>query len=74
MKSLLAGDGGTVLNGTASAGIVGVQFAGMGLPDWAAAITGLYFLVSTAFLIMKVAAWRKDRNVKATTASPWSDD
>lgn len=63
-------DAGTVANSGASAAVVGVQFAGMGLPDWVALISGIYFVISTGFLIMKVAAWRKDRNEpKAKTDS-----
>lgn len=63
----VADDAGTIGNSSASAVVAGVSVAGMGLPDWAALISGVYFLVSTVFLIMKVAAWRKDRNAKAET-------
>jgi hypothetical protein len=63
----VAEDAGTIGNSSASAAVVGVSVAGIGLPDWVAIISGVYFTVSTVFLIMKVAAWRKDRNVKATT-------
>lgn len=70
----LAQDAGTAVNSAAAGAVVGVQVLGVGLPDWVAIISGVYFLVSTVFLIMKVAAWRKDRDVKAKTVSPWSDD
>lgn len=69
----VAEDAGTIGNGTASAAVVGVSIAGIGLPDWVAIISGVYFLISTVFLVMKVAAWRKDRNVKATTDCPRPD-
>lgn len=60
MNALLAENSGTIANGTASAGIIGsVTLGGMGMPDWAAALTGMYFLVSTVFLVMKIVAWRK---------------
>lgn len=62
MKTVLAGDGGTIFNGAASASVVGVQFLGMGIPDWAALLTGVYFILSTAFLVMKIVAWRKDKS------------
>lgn len=61
MKSVLAENGGTIFNGTASAGVVGAQFLGMGIPDWAALLTGVYFAVSTAFLVMKIIEWRKGK-------------
>lgn len=57
----VASDAGTVGNSAASAAVVGVSFAGLGLPDWVALLTGGYFLISTVFLIIKIAAWRKDR-------------
>lgn len=57
----VAEDAGTIGNSTASAAVVGVSFAGLGLPDWVAIITGGYFAISTVFLILKFAAWRKDR-------------
>lgn len=63
----IAEDAGTIGNSSASAGVVAVSVAGIGLPDWVAIISGVYFLISTVFLIMKVAAWRKDRDVKAKT-------
>lgn len=61
MKSVLAENGGTIFNGTASASVVGVQFLGMGIPDWAALLTGVYFFISTAFLVMKIVEWRKGK-------------
>jgi len=69
----VAEDAGTIGNGTASAAVVGVSFAGIGLPDWVAIISGVYFLISTVFLVMKVAAWRKDRNAKTKTTSDGAD-
>lgn len=70
----LAQDAGTAANSAASAAVVSVQILGVGLPDWVAIISGVYFLISTVFLVMKVAAWRKDRDAKAKTVSPWADD
>lgn len=57
----VASDAGTVGNSAASAAVVGASFAGLGLPDWVAIITGGYFLISTIFLIIKYVTWRKDR-------------
>lgn len=70
----LASDAGTVANSAAAGAVVGVQVLGIGLPDWVAIISGVYFLGSTLFLAMKVAAWRKDRDAKAKADSPWADD
>lgn len=69
----MAEDAGTFGNSSASAVVAGVSIAGIGLPDWVAIISGVYFLISTVFLILKVAAWRKDRNVKAKTPSDGAD-
>lgn len=69
----VAEDAGTIGNSSASAAVVGITVAGIGLPDWVAILSGVYFLISTVFLVMKVAAWRKDRNAKATTDSPRAD-
>lgn len=68
----LADDAGTIGNSTASAAVVGVSIMGWSLPDIVAAVSGVYFLLSTVFLVMKFAAWRKDR-VKATTSGPRCD-
>lgn len=57
----VAEDAGTIGNGTASAAVVGVSVFGLGLPDWVAIITGVYFLISTVFLVFKVHAWFKER-------------
>lgn len=57
----VADDAGTIGNSSASAAVVSVNILGLGLPDWVAIITGGYFLISTVFLIMKFAAWRRDR-------------
>lgn len=57
----MAEDAGTVVNSGAAATTVGVNFLGLGLPDWVAIITGGYFLLSSAFLVAKIVAWRKDR-------------
>lgn len=65
MTTVLAGDGGTIFNGTVSAGVVGVQFAGMGIPDWAALCTGVYFVISTAFLVMKIREWYKGKRCES---------
>lgn len=66
----IAEDAGTIGNSSASAAVVGITVAGIGLPDWVAILSGVYFLISTVFLVMKVAAWRKDRNAKAETTGP----
>lgn len=57
----VAEDAGTIGNSSASAAVVGVSILGLGLPDIVAMISGVYFLISTVFLVMKFAAWRKDR-------------
>lgn len=57
----VAEDAGTIGNSSASAAVVGVSILGLGLPDIVAMISGVYFLISTVFLLMKFAAWRKDR-------------
>lgn len=57
----MAEDAGTIGNSTASAAVVGVSLYGFSLPDVAAAITGLYFLVATVFLVVKFRAWLEDR-------------
>jgi membrane protein implicated in regulation of membrane protease activity len=69
----VAEDAGTIGNSSASAAVVGVTVMGVGLPDWVAIISGVYFLISTVFLVMKVAAWRKDRDAKAKTAGTGTD-
>jgi membrane protein implicated in regulation of membrane protease activity len=69
----VAEDAGTIGNSSASAVIAGVSVAGIGLPDWGAIISGVYFLISTVFLVMKVAAWRKDRNAKTKTTGDGAD-
>jgi membrane protein implicated in regulation of membrane protease activity len=69
----VAEDAGTIGNSSASAVIAGVSVAGIGLPDWVAIISGVYFLISTVFLVMKVAAWRKDRNAKTKTTGDGAD-
>jgi hypothetical protein len=69
----LAQDAGTAANSAASATVVGVQILGVGLPDWVAIISGVYFLISTGFLVMKVHAWRKARDSGTTLNSPWAD-
>lgn len=69
----LAQDAGTAANSAASATVVGVQILGVGLPDWVAIISGLYFLVSTGFLLMKIRAWRKARGAGETLNGPWTD-
>ena len=68
----LAQDAGTAVNSAASAAVVGVQILGVGLPDWVAIISGVYFLISTGFLVMKVVAWRKDRGAGKTLNGPWT--
>lgn len=57
----VATDAGTIGNSTASAAVVGAQVLGLGLPDWVAIISGVYFGVSTLFLVLKFVTWRKDR-------------
>jgi hypothetical protein len=57
----VAEDAGTIGNSSASAAVVGVSILGLGLPDIVAIISGVYFAISTVFLVMKFAAWRKDR-------------
>lgn len=57
----LADDAGTIGNSSASAAVVGVSFMGIGLPDIVAVISGVYFLISTVFLVMKFRAWVRDR-------------
>lgn len=57
----VAEDAGTIGNSSASAAVVGVSIMGWGLPDVVALISGVYFIVSTGFLVMKIMAWRKDR-------------
>jgi hypothetical protein len=69
----VAEDAGTIGNSSASAAVAGVSLAGIGLPDWVALISGVYFIISTVFLVMKVAAWRKDRNAKAKTIGDGAD-
>ncbi|AWD90675.1 hypothetical protein [Pseudomonas phage Nerthus] len=68
----VADDAGTIGNSSASAAVVGVSLMGMSLPDIVALISGVYFLLSTVFLVMKFIAWRKDR-AKATTVSSRRD-
>lgn len=57
----VADDAGTIGNSSASAAVVGVSIMGLGLPDIVAVISGVYFLISTVFLVMKFIAWRSDR-------------
>lgn len=57
----VADDAGTITNSSASAAVVGVSIMGWGLPDVVAAISGVYFLISTVFLVFKFRAWMKDR-------------
>lgn len=57
----VATDAGTISNTTASAAVTGVSLAGMGLPDWVAIISGGYFLISAAILVLRYFAWRRDR-------------
>ncbi|QQO90811.1 putative holin [Pseudomonas phage Misse] len=57
----VAEDAGTIGNSAASATVAGVSVLGLGLPDWVAIISGVYFLISTVFLVMKVVDWRKER-------------
>ncbi|ATW58203.1 hypothetical protein HOS47_gp44 [Pseudomonas phage uligo] len=57
----VADDAGTIGNSSASAAVVGVTMFGLGLPDVVAVISGVYFLISAVFLVMKIVAWRSDR-------------
>lgn len=57
----VADDAGTIGNSSASAAVVSVTLMGMSLPDVVAMVSGVYFLLSTVFLVMKFMAWRKDR-------------
>lgn len=69
----LAQDAGTAANSAAAATtVVGVQVLGVGLPDWVAIISGVYFLISTVFLVAKALAWRKDRAAKEAASSAGS--
>ena len=71
----VASDAGTVGNSGMSAVVVGASFAGLGLPDWVAIISGGYFLLSTIFLVIKYVTWRKDRkcyeNGLLPSPPPW---
>lgn len=56
----MAQDAGTIGNSGMSAAVVGIQFYGVSLPDIVAGISGVYFIISTVFLLMKIYRWLKE--------------